>query len=100
MTSRIRFYMTFDAEWIQTVECPNETLRDLLEDGFDLKGEAMTSFEYHDGVAIINLVSNRDCEMLEEMVCEILLTNLDNFHESDLDIEIDLDVEVMDDYDF
>jgi hypothetical protein len=38
--------------------------------------------------------------MLEEMICEILLTNLDNFHESDLDIEIDLDVEVTDDYDF
>jgi hypothetical protein len=92
--------MTFDSEWTQSTECPEGILQDALEDGFEKIDECFSSFEYHEGVAILNMMSDRDSELMEDIITEILLKNVPNLSQSDLDIEIDLDVEVTDYNDF
>ncbi len=94
MIARIRLYMTFESDWIQTVDQPGETLHEILGEGFENNGEVLSAFEYHDGVVILNLASSKDCELLEDMIWEILLSNLDGLCETDFDIEIDLDVSI------
>jgi len=96
MISRIRFYMTFDEEWIESIEQPHEVLKEVLEEGFDSYGEICSAFEYYDGTLLLTLISGRDCEILEEIISEILLKNLPHLNEFSFDIEIDLDVEVRD----
>lgn len=100
MISRMRFYMTLDTEWTRSVKYPKDILQDVLEDGFERFDEVFSSFEYHDGVAILNMMSDRDSELMEDIITEILLKNVPNLSQSDFDIEIDLDVEVTDYNDF
>jgi hypothetical protein len=88
--------MTFDAEWTQDVEQPACVLQDVLEDGFEKFGEVFSSFEYDDGCALLNMMSERDSELMEDIITEILLKNVPNLSQSAFDIEIDLDVEVTD----
>jgi len=99
MISRMRFYMTFDPEWTQDVEYPEGILHDALEDGFENIGEVFLSFEYNEGSAMLNMMSDRDSELMEDIITEILL-KITNLSQSNFDIEIDLDVEVTDYNDF
>lgn len=100
MISRMRFYMTFDTEWTQRIKYPEGILQDVLEDGFEKFDEVFLSFEYHDGVVILNMMSDRDSELIEDIIIEIFLKNVPNLNQSDFDIEIDLDVEITDYNDF
>ncbi len=90
MISRMRFYMTFDDEWTQGV------LQDAIDVGFERIDEVYSSFEYDDGVAILNMMSERDSELMKDIIIEILQKNVPNLSQSSFDIEIDLDVEVTD----
>ena len=96
MISRIRFYMTFDADWLKKLESPGESLREALEEGFEEYGEVFISFDYHDGTATLELMSDRDSDVMEDIVNESFSKRLSDFNESDFDIEIDLDVPVLD----
>ena len=100
MISRIRYYMTFDASWTEGVKHPEGVLQDVLEEGFNQIGEVFSSFEYHDGCASLNMMSDRDSELLEDIITEMLLSNVPNLSQSAFYIEIDLDVEVEDYNDF
>lgn len=100
MISRMRFYMTFDASWTEGVKHPEGVLQDVLEDGFDKIGEVFSSFEYDEGVAFLHMMSERDSELMEDIITEMLLSNVPNLSQSAFDIEIDLDVEVTDYNDF
>jgi hypothetical protein len=100
MISRMKFYMTFDAEWTQSVEHPGGVLQDALEEGFDKIGEVFLSFDYDEGCAKLHMMSERDSELMEDIITEILLSNVPNLSQSNFYIEIDLDVEVTDYNDF
>ncbi len=91
--SKIRLYMTFNAEWIKTLSNRGVVLHDAIEIGLHGYGESCNSFDYMDGVVIMELVSeDRDGDILKDIVYEILLSSFPTIHESDFDIEIDLDV--------
>ncbi len=90
MISRIRFYMTFDEEW---EIC---SIREALEKGFNEYGEAFISLECHDGVAILDMISDRASDVLEDIISESFSKRLPVFDESNFDIEIDLDVPIFD----
>ncbi len=91
--SKIRLYMTFDAEWIMELHDTENTLHEAIKEGLQTYGEVCSSFDYMDGVAIMELVSDdRDGDILKDIVHETLLSSFPTIHESDFDIEIDLDV--------
>jgi hypothetical protein len=92
--------MTFDASWTEGVEYPLGVLQDVLEDGFGKIDEVFSSFEYSEGAAFLNMMSDRDSELMEDIITEIFLSNVPNLSQSAFDIEIDLDVEVTDYNDF
>jgi len=100
MISRLRFYMTFNPEWIHPIERPQNVLQDALDVGLESYDEGFISFEYDDGVAIIYMMSARDSFSVKDIIIETLLENIPNLSESDFDIEIDLDVKVEDYNDF
>ena len=93
MSSKIRLYMAFDAKWIMTLVEPAMILYEAIKVGLKAYGEECTSFRYTDGVVFIELVSdNRDGDVLKDIVFETLLNSFPFIHESDFDIEIDLDI--------
>ena len=98
MISRIRFYVTFDEKWLKSVS-PG-SLREALEEGFDEYGEVFISLECHDGTAVLNMMSDRASDVLEDIINESFFKRLPVFDESDFDIEIDLDVPIPDFDDF
>ena len=100
MISRLRFYMSFDYEWIQTNERARDILRESLDAGFENYDEVYISFEYDAGILILNMMSDRDSNSVKDLIVEIFLESIPNLSESDFDIEIDLDVEVEDYNDF
>ena len=93
MTSKIRFYTTFVNELILSLSNPALEIRKAVRTGLQSYGEEdCTLFNYTDGVVIMELVSDRSSEVLKDIVCESLLEHITT-HESDFDVEIDLDVE-------
>lgn len=91
--SKIRLYMTFDAEWIMGLHATENILHEAIKEGLQTYGEVCNSFDYMDGVAIMELVSDdRDGDILKDIVYETLLSSFPTIHESDFDIEIDLDI--------
>lgn len=100
MNSRIRFYMTFCTDWIESFNLTCESFRDVLEESFEAHGEVFISFTCDDGVAILNMISELDVITLKEIITESFSERLPIFNESDFDIEIDLDVPIEDFDDF
>lgn len=96
MTSRIRFYMTFNEKWLKKFEVFPESLYEALEKGFNEYGEVFISLECHDGTAILDMISDRASDVLEDIINESFSKCLPVFDESDFDIEIDLDVLIVD----
>lgn len=96
MISRIRFYMTFDEEWLKKFEVFPESLHGALEEGFDEYGEVFISLVCHDDVAVLDMMSDRASDVLEDIINESFSKRLPVFDESDFDIEIDLDVPILD----
>lgn len=100
MISRLRFYMSFDPGWIQNNERARDILREALDTGFEECGEVYISIEYDEGILILNMMSERAADWVQELIVEIFLKNIPNLSESDFDIEIDLAAEVEDYNDF
>ncbi len=98
MISRIRFYMTFDEEWLRKFEACS--IHEALDEGLDEYGETFISLECHDGVAVLDMMSDRASDVLEDIINESFSKRLPMFDESDFYIEIDLDVPVLDFDDF
>ena len=95
MISRIRFYMTFDEDWLEVLE---GSLQSVLEEGFEEYDEVFISFEQYDNTVVLNMMSERNSGELVEIISEIFDQSFQNFGEADFDIEIDLDSPI-DDFD-
>jgi len=95
MISRIRFYMTFDEDWLEVLE---GSLQSVLEEGFEEYDEVFNSFEQYDNTVVLNMMSERNSGELVEIISEIFDQSFQNFGEADFDIEIDLDSPI-DDFD-
>jgi hypothetical protein len=86
--------MTFSAAWVSGRTNLSLGLRNAIQSGLHSYGEEdCVSFEFTDGVAVLELVSERSSETLKDIIFETLLNNFTSIHESDFDIEIDLDVD-------
>jgi hypothetical protein len=92
--------MTFDTEWIERLDSPGGSLQGALEEGLGKIDEVFYGFDYDEGIVILYMFSERDSELLEDNIVEILLKRFPSLNSVDLDIEIDLDVEVSDFNDF
>ena len=100
MMSLIRLYMTFSIEWISTLDNPAPEIREAINVGLQEYGESCNSFDFIRGdVVTIELVSGRSGETLEDIVFETLLDQFETIHETDFNIEIDLDVDFGDESD-
>jgi len=94
MMSLIRLYMAFSIEWISTLDNPTSEIHEAIHVGLQEYGESCNSFDFIGGdVVIIELVSGRSSETLEDIIFETLLDQFESIHETDFDIEIDLDVD-------
>lgn len=91
MMSRIRLYLTFDAEWILNLS-DDMIIQEVIEDGLQIYGEECILFDYTDGVVIFEVISERDSELLEDILFETLIDGFPSLHSTDFEIEIDLDV--------
>lgn len=96
MMSRIRLYMTFDPMWISHLDDPCAQLLAALNAGLKRFGEQCSSYEQYDDIAIIEVISERDVEAMVYIIAESFSEHFPLFNESDLDIEIDLDVPLVD----
>lgn len=100
MMSLVRLYLTFDIEWVSTLEDPALKIREAINVGLQAYGESCNSFDFiRDEIVILELVSGRSSEVLEDIIYESLLEAFETIHESDFDIEIDLDVDFDDESD-
>lgn len=100
MMSLIRLYMTFNSDWIATLVNPASEIREAINVGLQEYGESCNSFDFiRDEVVTIELVSGRGGETLEDIIFETLLDRFETIHETDFDIEIDLDVDFCDESD-
>ncbi len=94
MMSLVRLYLTFDIEWISTLKEPVLQIRETIDARLQEYGESCNSFDFiRDGTVVLELVSGRSSEVLEDIIYESLLDQFETIHESDFDIEIDLDVD-------
>ncbi len=90
MMSLIRLYMTFNIEWISTLDNPASEMREAINAGLQEYGESCNSFDFiGDEIVVLELVSSRSGETLEDIVFETLLKRFETIHETDIDIEID-----------
>jgi len=96
--TRTRLYITLDREWVSQLDCPERQFKDAIVASLKAYGEELDSFEYNDGIIIVEMFSEyRDACVLRDIVFEGLLLAYPELHDSQIDIEIDLDVSV-DDY--
>jgi len=92
MMSRIRLYLTFSQEWISQLDNPYTQLRKALNVGLEGFDEYAMAYEQYDNIAIIEAISERDVEVMVYIVAESFLEYFPSLDDSDLDVEIDLDV--------
>lgn len=90
---RTRLYIMLDREWISQLDCPEDQFRDAILESFEAYGEELGTFEYDDCVIIIEAFSeDRDADVFQDIVFEGLLSFFPDLHDSQIEIEIDLDV--------
>jgi hypothetical protein len=94
MMSRVRLYLKFDDEWVESVPTLEDILIHVIQLGLLSYGEVCNSYDYKDGAAFLELISeNRDGDVLRDIVFETLVNHFDTLHEAYLEVDIDLDVE-------
>ena len=80
---------------------PEIQFRDAIVASFEAYGEELDSFEYDDYIVIIEAFSeDRDADVFQDIVFEGLLLAYPELHDSQIDIEIDLDVSIGDGFDY
>ncbi len=93
MMSLIRLYMAFNVDWIATLDNPASEIHKAINVGLQEYGESCNSFNFIHGTVVLELVSGRSGETLEDIIFETLLSQFETIHETDFDIEIDFCVE-------
>lgn len=94
MMSRVRLYLTFDDTWVESVPDLEQDIVQVIQTGLQAYGEICGMFDYKDGAAFMEVISDyRDGDILRDIVFEILVNHFDTLHESYLEVDIDLDVE-------
>ena len=74
MMSLIRLYMTFNINWVTTLNNPASEIHEAINVGLQEYGESCNSFDFIRGnVATIELMSGRGGETLEDIIFETLL---------------------------
>ena len=92
--SRVRLYLKFDDEWVESIPTLEDILIHVIQLGLRSYGEVCNSYDYKDGAAFLELISeHRDGDVLRDIVFETLVKHFDTLHESYLEVDIDLDVE-------
>lgn len=95
--TRIRLYITLDREWVSQLDCPEDQFRDAIMESWAAYGEELSAFEYNDCIIIIETFSEgRDAEVFQDIVFEGFLSFFPNLHDSQIEIDIDLDVSIND----
>jgi predicted nuclease of predicted toxin-antitoxin system len=96
--TRTRLYITLDSEWVSQLDCPESQFKDAIVASLEAYGEKLDSFEYDDGIIIIDVFcEDRDADVVQDIMLEGLLTSFPKLYDSQVDIEI-VDVFVDDDY--
>lgn len=91
--NRVRLYMTLSEDWRQSIHITEEMLIHTITEGLKDYSEDLSSLSYMDGMVFLEIISERNCETLEDIVFEIVLNGFETIHDTDIEIEIDLDVD-------
>jgi len=88
-------------DWLNQLDDPGKDFLEAIEDGLRSYGEELSTFQYGDGVIVMEThCEDRDSEVVEDIVFESLLEHLPDLHESAIDIEIDFGGTIGDGLDF
>lgn len=95
--TRTRLYIMLDHEWVSQLDCPEGQFREAILGSFEAYGEELSAFEYDDCVVILEAFSeDRDADVFQDIVFEGLLLFFPELHDSQIEIDIDLDVVIED----
>lgn len=98
MMSHVRLYLTFDDTWVETIPDLEYVIPQVIQTGLLSYGEICSKFDYKDGAAFMEVISDyRDGDVLRDIVFETLVNHFDTLHESYLEVDIDLDVALDED---
>ncbi len=92
MMSRMRFYIMFNSDWISLLDSPSAQLRLALDTGFERFGEFCGSYDQYDDIVVVEVISDRDVEVMVYIIAESFSEYFPSFTDSDIEIEIDLNV--------
>jgi len=96
---RTRLYIMLDRDWVPQLDCPESQFRKAIVESLEAYGEELGAFEYDDCIIIIEAFSeDRDADILRDVVFEGLLTFFPELRDSQIEIDIDLDVFIGDEF--
>jgi len=94
--TRTRLYISIDMDWMTHIETPGKEFLTAVVSGLRAYGEELSAFEYEDdGIFMVETYcEGRDSEVIEDIVFEGLLEYFPDLHDSAIDIEIDLSIDL------